>query len=308
MAKFFEIRRSNFGRDVFILGKKVLHFAPTKHRLLTRIGRVERLLEHSLDITQLPPVAGWMREIQLANVAILKEIDRICTAHDIPYWLDAGSTLGAVRHGFIIPWDDDVDLGMLRHDTVRFLDIFNREARWGLKAEHMSSGQYNLIKVRHDEVPFCNVDIFYYDFYHSRVESIAERLKLTATVRKWQKRTTPPKDEEKKRRLYQAWREQLMEGRTANPADKPDIYIGVEFPVGWAKSIFFDYDDIFPLQRIRFEGQEFLAPHHTQTYLTYYYGDYMTLPRNISAPHLNLHDCSLEDIMKIRAFMAKAES
>ena len=40
----------------------------------------------------------------------MREVDAILEAHDIPYWICGGSALGAIRHGAIIPWDDDIDI------------------------------------------------------------------------------------------------------------------------------------------------------------------------------------------------------
>jgi len=57
----------------------------------------------------------------------LEEFDRICQKHDIPYFLGGGTLLGAVRHGGMIPWDDDIDVMMSRESYERFLEVVNDE-------------------------------------------------------------------------------------------------------------------------------------------------------------------------------------
>lgn len=68
---------------------------------------------------------------QQALSQILQEFDRVCKALDIPYMLFAGTLLGAVRHQGFIPWDDDVDVILLRKDYDRLL----REAETVLDTE-----------------------------------------------------------------------------------------------------------------------------------------------------------------------------
>lgn len=60
------------------------------------------------------------RRMQLIELDLLKEFDRVCRLHNIPYVITDGTMLGAVRHNGFIPWDDDADVCMLREDYERF--------------------------------------------------------------------------------------------------------------------------------------------------------------------------------------------
>ena len=62
-----------------------------------------------------------MRNVQLD---ILQKVHDFCMSHGIRYTLAFGSLLGAVRHGGYIPWDDDIDIAMLRPDYERFRKEF----------------------------------------------------------------------------------------------------------------------------------------------------------------------------------------
>ena len=58
---------------------------------------------------------------------ILAEIDRVCKKHDIPYFIQGGSAIGAFYNKGIVPWDDDVDVGMTRENYNRFLEVAPKE-------------------------------------------------------------------------------------------------------------------------------------------------------------------------------------
>lgn len=70
---------------------------------------------------------GRLEKLQECQLACLDEFDRICKAHDISYFLGGGTLLGAVRHQRVIPWDDDIDVMMLRDQYERFLAVVQQE-------------------------------------------------------------------------------------------------------------------------------------------------------------------------------------
>jgi lipopolysaccharide cholinephosphotransferase len=67
------------------------------------------------------PVAEGDERVQATLLQALRDVDAACVELSLPYWIDAGTLLGAVRHGGFIPWDDDIDICMSRQDFARFL-------------------------------------------------------------------------------------------------------------------------------------------------------------------------------------------
>ena len=68
-------------------------------------------------------IPGMVKRAWGAEFKVLSEIDRICKKHKIQYFISAGTLLGAVREGNFIPWDDDLDVIMLRDDYQKFAQV-----------------------------------------------------------------------------------------------------------------------------------------------------------------------------------------
>lgn len=64
-----------------------------------------------------------LKKLQLNELEILKTIAALCDEHGIAWFIDAGTLLGAARHQGFIPWDDDIDIAMLRSDFDRFIEV-----------------------------------------------------------------------------------------------------------------------------------------------------------------------------------------
>lgn len=80
---------------------------------------------------------GKLERVKRIEMEIMREIDKICRENDINYFLVGGSLLGAIRHKGFIPWDDDIDIGMLREDFEKFRKLCPK-----ILAPHLSYQSY----------------------------------------------------------------------------------------------------------------------------------------------------------------------
>lgn len=90
--------------------------------------------------------------VKYAQMDMLNEVRRICWKHDIPYFLIGGTLIGAIRHQGFIPWDDDIDIGMLRADYDRFAQVCREEL-------DPAYGLYDWDVDPHSPLPFLKMKI-----------------------------------------------------------------------------------------------------------------------------------------------------
>ena len=84
-----------------------------------------------------------LNELKKIQLEILNTVDKFCKKNKINYWLDCGTLLGAIRHSGYIPWDDDIDIGMLREDYDKFLKTFNQSnTKYQLSALEIDKNYY----------------------------------------------------------------------------------------------------------------------------------------------------------------------
>lgn len=88
-----------------------------------------------IDINTITTLNQWYELLDIIHpiqIRIADEVKRICEKHNIQYFMIAGTTLGAIRHQGFIPWDDDIDFGMLRKEYQKFMDV----AKYELSSEY----------------------------------------------------------------------------------------------------------------------------------------------------------------------------
>ena len=80
-----------------------------------------------------------LRKLQQTELEILLAVDSFCKEHQIQYSLYSGTALGAVRHGGFIPWDDDIDIVMIRSEYDRFCTLWREHKPEKYELENIES-------------------------------------------------------------------------------------------------------------------------------------------------------------------------
>ena len=84
-------------------------------------------------------ISKQMKEVWAIQLDLLAEFDRVCRKNNIKYFASGGTALGAIRHKGFIPWDDDMDLMMMRDDYDKLLEIAPKE----FKSPYFLQNKYN---------------------------------------------------------------------------------------------------------------------------------------------------------------------
>lgn len=233
------------------------------------------------------PDGSMLRKQQLRMLEILLYIDKICKENNIKYWLSSGTLLGAVRHGGFIPWDDDLDIEMLREDYEKFLKVFTDNDNYALQTCKSDENYFRTFaKVRdlHSEISEFELDRYYkYRGLYVDIFSIERVPKCICrlyggvfeVIGRWRRKCGDNKFLWHILKCFQKitlW---------TIPIARPIFRIFTKdlhhsYGSGFLKER--HIEDIHPLTSVQFEGYTFPAPNNIDSYLSLIYGDYKQLP------------------------------
>ncbi|MBD5401521.1 LicD family protein [bacterium] len=288
---------------------KLIRICGIRFRILKSANKKQMTIDYTKysDITKVPQAEGFLRDYQLALLSIFKEMDRICTAHNIRYMISGGSLLGAKRHGGFIPWDDDIDTDMMREDYEKFPAIFNAcTTNPDLFCDYWrdkNSPATCILKIQHRKIKQVFVDIFPLDFYYTSVSG-KEKFALNRKIKFIRKMLSisPFRISDNKKllnKLKKITHEKINDYIDVDERLQPSIHWGIEFPHRW-KNWIYDYEHIFPLKKIKFEGYEFNCPNNVEFVLTNIYGNYMSYPKSICPHHTDANAFTEDEIYELK--------
>lgn len=255
-----------------------------------------------------------LKHVQALLLKLIKELDRVCSQLDIQFFAYSGTAIGAIRHHGFIPWDDDVDVGLLREDYERFLkeapaligndfEIVNSSTEPDYPANITILALKDTLCIP-DTFKKCRyqypirIDLFAFDnriaddkLYRKqcRASWIWGRLVfLRGTARPYISFNGP------KEKIVLAFcglghgllsifhvKQQWLCSKWLQNATKydsipSDIYVDFtdRFPERWEMS----KDELFPLRKVKFEDTQINVPNKYDAVLTREYGNYMEIP------------------------------
>lgn len=232
-----------------------------------------------------------MTDTQTRLLEMLRWFDAFCKKNGIEYWLSDGTCLGAIRHEGFIPWDDDIDVAMMREEYLRFEKLFKENDDYALQTVNNDPFYTSPCSKIRDKHSFLEenhrqdinyrfrgiaLDIFPQEKIHAMPAKLFLHLRWKLTLAGAKADMTSGE----KRRFLTRKKMLFRAISIARPLLKlfPSKRLRMSYGSGWLEEHFLE-KEIFPLGQAIFEGGLYPVPGDIPAYLTRIYGnDYMTPP------------------------------
>lgn len=269
-------------------------FISLKNNLEKQLDELKALT----DIKTLKPASGYVAYVQKEIVRFTQAVFKELKSIEIKPFVVGGTLLGLYRHRGFIPWDDDLDFGLIRSDYMKLLQygrqhfiyvetkasIDREEDRRVERIFKKYPNEYimfvspNCLQIRRgtSEIDARTVDFFAYDYYDDAYDfkDHCKKIQECAGFRY---------TEIGNRKILD-----IIEHDTHIRKESNTVYFGLDNMdsfvyenEGWISA-----DMIFPLQKILFEGIRCYAPNKIKDILLFYYKDYEDFPNDLTCHHL----------------------
>lgn len=253
--------------------------------------------------------SGITAKLQNILLTALTELDKVCADNNIDYWLDSGTLLGFYRDGHVLPWDDDVDIGMLYDDMKKLekllgdnhrifirkhIGVRTNDTNITYKVGLYGYDDYPLI----DIFPFDNFNCTQYNLLHYRnlgykfsneMQILFKKNKLGEKITVFADDLSPSLNQLISE-LEDSFRSKIVSQR--NNSDS--LCYSLIGPRGDMSKQIFSKETILPVKRLNFDDNKynFLVPNLPDLYLHQTYGDYTSKPDKIYPYNpLPISDC-----------------
>lgn len=282
-----------------------LSFLNPFNKLHTEISELRNILNLVTDVRNMPKACGIYRKIQLECTSLLQKVHTICEENNLHYWLDSGTLLGAYRHKGFVPWDDDIDICMRRQDYLKILPILKQKFQDSdfYIRERAETCKFYQIRIINKYDSRIGLDIFPVDDFSETSLTDKRKMDIDKKIkyaRKFFEKKYPRKCmagnkiQEAKQDIISIQNKIILNNKVCQEKN-PALFFGIDFPYRIKGTLIYDYETIFPLKTLEFEGNLYYCPNKTERYLENLYGNYMQLPNMIKENYRKSISC-LENV------------